>query len=128
MAVFDEVGPGSETDAAIWTTLNGDGFQHVLAYDTSRTAIAMYDELKIKSRDQLVAIMGDATRAMFDGKHVASVSRTRPRRFNRTLFAADHPDLYERYLEPAETPEIRLWVPRRSALPVFKLPRNGEAA
>jgi len=111
----------------VWTTLNVDGYQHVLAYDTARTAIAGWEDTKAKAKHAVAEVMAEANRAMFSGKHVATLSTSRPRRFNRAAFEADHPDLYERYLEPASEPETRLWVPRRTLLPGFtKYPRGEE--
>lgn len=115
-AIGDEFVEPNGSDA-VWTTLDVDGYQNVLAYDTARAAIIGWEDTKLKAKSAIEIILGEANKGMFAGKHVVTISRSRPRRFNRALFASDHPDLYERYLEPAEEPEIRLWVPRRALLP-----------
>lgn len=113
---IDDIGP--DTGEILWTTLNTDAYGNVLAYDTARTAISGWKDTQAKAKDQIIQIMGEATRAMFSGKHVVTKSVSRPRRFNQAAFREDHPDLYERYCEPSTEPETRLWVPRRPLLPV----------
>jgi hypothetical protein len=121
-----EAEAGPDEGRPVWTTLNVDAYQFVLAYDTARTAIAGWEDTKAKAKHAIAETLGVANRGMFSGKHVVTLSTSRPRRFNRAAFAEDHPDLYERYLEPASEPETRLWVPRRTLLPALMRPREEE--
>ena len=89
-------------------TLNADGLRMVVRYETARKALAMWGDEKDLARDELLAFLDGIDHASYEGRTIVTVSRTRPRRFDQSAFAADHPGLYERYRREAETDEVRL--------------------
>lgn len=86
-------------DATAWDLLN--------QYAAATASIRMWTDMRRKVKDQLVKILGSASRAHYQGRHVLTVIRTRPVRFNQAAFAEDNPGLWDRYREPADE-EIRL--------------------
>jgi len=97
-------------------SLTVDGLRLLHRYDTARKALAMWTEEKERVRVELIAALGDNTEGNFDGKRVVSISRSRPRRFNKADFALDHPQLHDRYLVEPDEDEIRVWVPDKLPL------------
>ena len=84
------------------------GFELVRQYSTASQTIRMWTDFREEVRERLLKLIGDADKGTFCGDTIVTVTRTRPRRFNRTAFTSDHPDLAERYVEAAEKDEIRL--------------------
>lgn len=99
--------------------LDGTGFELVRQYHSATQTIKMWTDYRKEVREQLIKLLDQADYARFRGNTVVTVVRTRPRRFNTSAFAADHPDLFEQYREEAAEDEIRL--------SVGKLPAEGEA-
>jgi hypothetical protein len=92
--------------------LNADGLRMILRYETARKAMAMWEAEKAASRDELIEFLAEADHASYMGRELVTVSRTRPRRFDQSAFAADHPALFERYRRESDTDEIRLILAR----------------
>jgi len=92
--------------------LNADGLRMILRYETARKAQAMWQAEKDAARDELLAFLGDAAHASYEGREIVTVVRTRPRRFDQTSFAEDNPSLYERYRRVADHDELRLILAR----------------
>ena len=80
-------------------------------YTDATASIKMWTEFRRKVKDQLVGILGTASRAHYNGRHVLTVIRTRPVRFNQAAFAEAHPGLWDSFREPAEE-EIRFSLPK----------------
>lgn len=95
------------------TIFNVDGFRMVVRYETARKARAMWDDEVAAAREELLTFLGDGIEhGIYEGQNVVTVSRTRPKRFDQSAFAADHPAIYEHYRKEAEVDEIRLILPR----------------
>lgn len=98
----EPAGPELELDSA--------GMELVRQYDTATRTIKMWTDYRSDTREALIKLLGSAPGARFANRTVVTVTRTRPRRFNVAAFAADHPQLFERYRETPATDEIRLSV------------------
>lgn len=96
------------SDEPITVDLDSTSYELLLRYETARRALALWTEEKIKAKDQLVGIMGDAGIGHYAGRKVVTVVRSRPRRFDSEAFKADHPALYDGYLKAPDADEIRL--------------------
>lgn len=68
---------------------------------TAQDEIFAWSEIRIKSRDQLLAGLG-ADDGLVHGMRMLSVTRVRPNRFNVSRFKRDHPAMYAAYCEPGE--------------------------
>lgn len=64
----------------------------------TRREIAYLSEIRIKTRDQLLATLGDEDGLVY-GQLALSVTRVQPVRFNVSRFKADHGGLYAAYLD-----------------------------
>ncbi len=92
--------------------LDGTGFELVRRYASATREIKRWTEYRAELREYLLKLVGDAGTARHMGLPVLTVIRTRPRRFNFTAFASDHPDLAEQYREAPAEDEIRIQVGR----------------
>lgn len=93
-------------------TLDDDTAELARRYAEAAAAIVEWGEVKEKVREQLLSAVGTARVALVDGHRAFTVSRSRPRRFDKSAFAADHPGLYEDYTRAAEDDEVRLTLAR----------------
>lgn len=79
------------------------------SYVEAVDAVQLWEEARVKARDQLAASLGDL--AGFVGDEMAvHVGRSRPRRFDSVRFKKDHALLYEQYRKEADNETVVLYV------------------
>lgn len=80
-------------------------------YAAAVAAAKEAEKVKARAGNELLAVLGDARRAVCDGRKVATRSVSWPRRLDREALAADHPDLHDKYYQPSSSPQIKLIPP-----------------
>lgn len=102
------------------TALDAEGFELVRRLRSVSKTIAYWSGIKREIRDELLKVIGPEDGADWSGQRVVTVVRSRPRRFNLSLFSLDHPALAETYREDGDE-EVRLTLAKT-------FPGEGEAA
>lgn len=101
--------PAPEPDGVY---LDSTTFELIKQYRDAVKAITMWDRLRADVRDQLVKIMDGNAYGHYYGRRILTVTRSRPRRFDQSAFAADNPGLYEQYRVTPDHDEVRLILAR----------------
>ncbi len=105
--------------------LDATGWYWLRRYMTAQAAEAQWKADRLEARDRLIGIMKDYQYGHHNGQRVMSVVRARPRTFNLTAFAEDHPALAEQYREE-QVEQVRI-VPVKDVLIEHTLIEPAEA-
>lgn len=89
-------------------------------YAAACAAVKAAEAVKAEVTNRLLAQLGDARRAVCDGRKVATRSVSYRRSIDREALLADHPEIHDKYYRPSTKPSIRLTAPatRPAARPI----------
>src|SRR3954470_6777372 len=105
--------------------LDATGWYWLRRYNTAKLARDKWERDRLDARDKLIAIMKDYEHGHHNGRRGMSVIRVRPKTFNQSAFAEDHPALWDQYREDAPE-QVRISLPKDVEIPYAEVDEADE--